>query len=837
MKEDFVKLVEDVAFLVRKRNLRELGKSPIIEYLPTIFQKRLLTPTKDSSPILVGNALLEIVIEAIEKKMKPDDMNTDSPVRRNYVYLSEFIIQGKERNIIASESLHISRSIFFEIQQAALDTLAIVLWELEREEEKMINEPSNNLGHDMPYTTEFIERFNEEGQNYIDDIFIPLLRNNIRPYIIGIIGNAGVGKSSIAYAIADRAVHDKKKYKLPFDAVIWISFKSPDILAFKYRSESIATSRNIDSKDEDKVVDQFRKKEINRLLSTFYDEICTTLGYRGNFKPATVEEKRNLAENQIRKYACLFVIDNLDSDYLVPREVINAIFEFMTSLPSPNKALFTLRKDQKERSLKFITVERMTFENAKKFLVEQAALRNQIVFNESDFKKVYDKTNGNPLALKFALGLVQESFYTVDEAIDFRTFGKEMLEHMYGMSYLKLPENAQKTLLVMPIFSDVAAREAIENACGISGAQETEMLSRLFSAHMIEKKDPTPTQDEVSYSLLPLPREFVYKKWEEDGAYIEESSLWQFLKEARSKLTNYYIERLESVKDRKDRGIILMKNEKKNFINILSYCDEYNDERLVKILELTGMNFGTFHYLDIREHWGRKVVKMLEDKRDFEKANWYSIRDVAWSISRSGTKESREEAKKLFEHASSIARSNGWEKNYALANTNLTRLKGDGKTELENLDESKQIFERLHEEFWLNVTLRVTADLLLGENKIQQSVNIYNELFEKFTTLHDINGLYETESAIAYAMARNNQVQEAKGKIDENVERINELINHPSYSYAYCLTNQAKIYRIIGNQDGAKKIIIKAINEFELLGMTYWVDFWQKWQHELQQLN
>ncbi len=386
----------------------------------------------------------------------------------------------------------------------------------------------------------------------------------------------------------------------------------------------------------------------------------------------------------------------------------------------------------------------------------------------------------------------------------------------------------------MPIFSDVATRETIGQASGISGAQQVEMLGRLYYAHMIERTDEKSFQEDIGYSLLPFPKEFVLREWMDSENYIGKEPISQFIEEAYDRLTNYYIDRLQSVQDRKERALIFLKNEKRNVYNVFAKCSESNDPRLVQILDLMGIYLGTLHIMDVRESWGRRAVKLLTEKKDFENANWYFIRDVAWSISRNGTIEAREQGTILFEQALHDAKINGWEKNYALALTNLCRLKGDGKGSLEKLDEAKNIFLKFKQNFWVSVNLRTTVDLLVDEDELTGAIDIYNNLLNVFQQSGDINGYIETKSALAYAIAKNNQTSEALQIIEECIKLAEKSIEPPSYSEAYALINKARILHLNGDNAEANEVIQKSIAFLLLLGMTYWADFWLKWSKDLQ---
>ena len=136
MVDNYLPLVEQAVNLVRKRHLRELGNSELANYLSPILKTLLPRETQESSSILVGDAMLVIFRNAIEQ-LAPTIQKIDSPESRTYTYLKEFILNGKEREIIAKD-MGVSRSRMYEIRTQALEHLTAILWHIKDEAEMKI---------------------------------------------------------------------------------------------------------------------------------------------------------------------------------------------------------------------------------------------------------------------------------------------------------------------------------------------------------------------------------------------------------------------------------------------------------------------------------------------------------------------------------------------------------------------------------------------------------------------------------------------------------------------------------------------------------------------------
>ncbi len=809
MNEHFVQAVVDMAPALRKRSFRQLGMSPLVEHLSSLLNKYLTQPIQECSPVLIGEAFVTVMTKAIEG-MKPEEGEGDTPMRRRFLYLYEYLIKGKERRIV-EESLGISRSLFYEIQQEALENLSVVIWELEMKEE---NNMSRNILHNLirPPYAKFIERYDSQGKNYIDDIIIPELRDG-RAWIVALTGTAGVGKSSLAYATAEKVSQSPKKLLLPFEAVIWISF----------RQGEPQPGRDI-----------FERVTNMASMASVFDVIGSALGNRGVFK-STLEEKKRIIDELIRDRVCLFILDNLDSEWILDKSFMRDLENFVQSLPRPHKALVTFRNDQNWQGQYPIKITNMTIQEAKNFLLDEADLRRQMPFSDVELNKVLQKTYGVPLAMRWVLGLTRVYGYTIEEALDFEAHGKEMLRFMYEKAYHRLPLPAKKLLLAIPYFIDLAFPEPLEYICSVTGSEQVEQLGRLYRGHLIESTLVEETQ-EYGYSLLPFVREFLGQIKADPESCIDNISVQDFLDQAYNRMPDYYIERLNACRGQKESVLLILKYEKHNIIKSMERCWELHDARFVEILNLIGSYLGTLHYLLEREKWGRRSFEFLRKLGRYEEANWHLIYDVAWTLTRKGTMKEREEGRVIFESALEEARYNNWGKNIALALTNLGRMMiSDGNLEKarEYLNESNLLLIELKEDSWINLYHRAMADLMQNQGELDEAIKIYLLLKKNYIMNGDINGQVETLSSLALTLAKVDHCEEALQIAEESV-KLAEQISPPAYSRAFALSKMAETKVLCGQIHEAISDSRKSQDIYSALGMTYQVSQMKEMINDLQ---
>lgn len=197
-----------------------------------------------------------------------------------------------------------------------------------------------------------------------------------RVWEIEIVGLGGVGKSSLAHAIAYECY---KHYKdLPFDehfdAIIWISAKE-EILTIGGREKVGPPGL------------------ISRTLEEMYTTIAQTLD-REDITRAIPEERDHLVQKAQRT---LLIVDNLEG---VKDERVKS---FLRNLPVPTKCIITSR-EQKIGTADVKELNGLSPEEAEKMIIEESTDRG-IVLDEEQRKRVFRRTSGLPLPIKLGIAL------------------------------------------------------------------------------------------------------------------------------------------------------------------------------------------------------------------------------------------------------------------------------------------------------------------------------------------------------------------------------------------------------------------------------------------------
>lgn len=806
MEEKFVNLIVDNMDLVRKRGYRQLGSSHLAEILKPILIKNLTEDIANCSPVQIGDVIVEIIIRGIES-LAPEGCEIDNPRYRQYKLLHDFFVLGKEWKLISDE-LFITKSTFYEIKKVALDSLAYAIWR--RVEAEMNRKILNNLPKSS-YTI-FTEVYSKNNKEYVNEEIIERLKI-YQGLTYALCGEPGVGKSSIVREVGERIVNNPNKYNLPFEAVIWLSCRQ-DIFELEPKQKFVVS-----------VLDSMAK---------VYEEIGRTLNNLSVLQ-GSIDEKRTIVEKLLKNTVCLFIVDNLDSEW-TPEKFQNDLLDFIRDLPRPHMTLITMRPEKLFfQGIRLIKIEPMGKEIARKFINDVANDRGVTPFTEYEFDRVYDKTHGIPIAMKLVLGLTRGGTHSLNEALNFGDYNRDILGIWFEKAYQSLPDYAKKVLLTIRLFGNKAPAEGIALASGITGPERVDAITRLYRSYMIEKNIQNWTQEPV-YTLLPFFSEYLREK---KFNFKEENIVgWadkNFLSEVCQNIAKYYLKLLEAGKDRRDNGLLLLKEEGQNIQNIMDWCWEHEELIFIDILDLIGPLLGTHRLLDDRILWGDRAAELLTKHKNLEKASWYRIRDVAWAQLAKGTTKSREEGKRILENEYELSISHNWIKNKALAMRNLAKLlieEGKNKDAEEMLLESMKIWEKNGDLYWSNITMHRIADLKVQQGHFSDAINEYELIEHEYQQISYKDGVIEAMISRGSTLVKNNQYEEGMHVLENAINEA-EFINKPAYVFGLAKKALAEIYESRNEFNKAITAAEMARNTFDALGMKYLVDQLDAWINDL----
>ncbi|MFD1884443.1 RNA-binding domain-containing protein [Paenibacillus wenxiniae] len=226
----------------------------------------------------------------------------------------------------------------------------------------------------------YYEFFGREDE--LVEVFNDLI-NHHKNYLLSLVGDGGVGKTSIAYKVAERVKNDIEEGVSEFDDVIWISAKDQRI----YFDERRELEREFNS-----IEDLY-----NKILLIFHDF---------NFLIKTsFAEKLKLVNEALNGTSFLFVLDNLE---VFSNEEIKRINDFVKNAPNGHKFLFTSRHDLRVQEI--VSVSSFGKETTEVYVDNIIQELNKNIsgkINEIEIQQLFDSfyklTNGNPLYIKFFL--------------------------------------------------------------------------------------------------------------------------------------------------------------------------------------------------------------------------------------------------------------------------------------------------------------------------------------------------------------------------------------------------------------------------------------------------
>ena len=327
------------------------------------------------------------------------------------------------------------------------------------------------IPHNLPRRNSFVGREVEKAR-----IHKALLEPET--YLIGIDGIGGIGKSSLALAVAYDCLQvsenqDKNADIATFVGFIWASAKDREMT-----------------------------------LNTLLDTIAVTLDYPGIVQQP-LEEKRITAEKLLRSRPYLLILDKVRN--------------FVRALPAPTKALITTR-EQNLNWARAISLRGLNETEALTLIRDEGqrlGLSAVIQANDQILLPLHQATDGMPLAIRWAVGQIKQKGQTLDSVLDYlRKARGNIFEGTFARSWSLLTPQARQVLMIMPLFVAPTDRAAIETVSDIKGVALDAALGQAVEMWLIEA-----TEEIMSlyrrYSTHPLVRAYATKK------LGEQESTWQ----------------------------------------------------------------------------------------------------------------------------------------------------------------------------------------------------------------------------------------------------------------------------------------------------------------------
>lgn len=321
---------------------------------------------------------------------------------------------------------------------------------------------------------------------------VTLLTDPNPPWLVVIKGIGGIGKTSMADALARRAI-DKKL----FEDFAWVSARQHYFQlqgGIKPRTDQpVLTSDDL----------------IEQLTQQLMPEVAKS-------STRSTREIFELLKTRLKQYPHLIIIDNLetvvDLDTLMPT---------LRSLVDPSKILLTSRQSlHYEAGLHHFSLPELDEAGAIELIHYEAKMHNLPAFKQVTHEKlreVVGVVGGNPLALRLVVG--QAHVYELNVILnDLKTAQGQSVEDFYTFIYRQawhdMSETTREIFLVMPLVVEAKGTldylvEMSEQSVGaVRGALDT-----LVSLNLV---DTNGSLDQRRYSIHNLTRSFLQEqvlKW------------------------------------------------------------------------------------------------------------------------------------------------------------------------------------------------------------------------------------------------------------------------------------------------------------------------------------
>jgi tetratricopeptide (TPR) repeat protein len=202
----------------------------------------------------------------------------------------------------------------------------------------------------------------------------------------------------------------------------------------------------------------------------------------------------------------LLIWDNLET--LIDEER-HLIASFLNTLPAPSKSIVTSRKRAGESAMT-IRLDKLDESEARELIKDLAKrnprLRAELAQSGPLLREIYVASGGNPLAISWALGLVDVAGLSLAQALARLRDGErssDLYGFLFGALVDELQANDRLALVMLTTFYAPASLSAIGDVSGLSERQAEIALARLVQRSLVSDLENS------RYALHPLTRTYV----------------------------------------------------------------------------------------------------------------------------------------------------------------------------------------------------------------------------------------------------------------------------------------------------------------------------------------
>jgi hypothetical protein len=464
------------------------------EELQSIVHEALADWTRPGHGGIDLSDYLLLVREALASRLLEDKHYTAR--RATYDVLDETINQLAEQDEVGAKVLHhrffegeITRQVAARLhaspdqvnrwQRSAIENLTVILMNREmtrrQKRSRLVLEGLPNPSYSRLFGFRSLQA----------EIREQLLRQE-EPLVIALSGIGGIGKTSLADAIA-RLVAPA----LAFERIVWLR-------------------AYIDPFDSDSAAERS------------WSQVEEALG-QALFGDATAQDGLgNRLEDALRSKPFLIVIDNLEQD-----DQTVCFLDHVRRLAGPSKFLLTTRARLTiSAPAYFRSLTELDLTDATDLLRYQDQITGTYVMTdatEKEIEAIYEVTGGNPLALKLVAGLTAVmSLPDVLGGLQKSRPGpiEDMYKRIYWKAWQSLSPEAQSLLQAMPLVAETGALpKQLQAFSGLSDETFWPAVHELFARSLLEVRGSV---HERRYSIHRLTETFLRTEiinWPEENQY------------------------------------------------------------------------------------------------------------------------------------------------------------------------------------------------------------------------------------------------------------------------------------------------------------------------------
>lgn len=372
--------------------------------------------------------------------------------------LRQHFFEGKAIQTIAAE-LNMAEGTVYNKQSEAITHLA-----------DLLNAREAQVRHD--YHHALAARLPLPANNALVGIshhlthLVDLLCTPSAPWLIALAGIGGIGKTTLADAVARQAI-----LREHFDDIGWVTAKQQVFSGQGGLRELDQPALSTDA-----------------LIRTLLTQLLPTTPLTPTMTRA---ELQALLRTHLGRRPYLIVIDNLET-----LTDIETLLDTLRDLANPTKFLLTARTSFfHEADVYHFPVPELSQALALHLVRQEAQIRNLPELrhaSDSDLQPIVETVGGNPLAIRLVVG--QLHLHALEVILEnLRAARGQTMEQFYTYIYRQawdaLDETARRVLLVMPLVSHLGG--SLDHICKVSGIDigaVTDALGQLIHLSLVDSR-------------------------------------------------------------------------------------------------------------------------------------------------------------------------------------------------------------------------------------------------------------------------------------------------------------------------------------------------------------